>query len=66
MLLKLLNSDQIPIRINSCKALQSLASSEEGFQFLNEIQDAENMLLSLINMLDSSVENEEIGMAAIR
>lgn len=34
--------------------------------FLNEIQDAENMLLSLINMLDSSVENEEIGTAAIR
>ena len=66
MLLKLLTSDRIPIRIHSCKVLQSLASSEEGFMFLNEIQDAENMLLSLINMLDSSVENEEIGLAAIR
>lgn len=66
MLLRLLTSDHIPIRIHSCKALRSLASSDEGFMFLNEIQDAENMLLSLINMLDCSAENTEIGIAAVR
>lgn len=66
MLLRLLTSDHVPIRIHSCKALQSLASSDEGFMFLNEIQDAENMLLSLIKMLDSSAENKEIGTAAVR
>lgn len=66
MLLRLLTSDHIPIRIHSCKALQSLVSSDEGFSFLNEIQDVENMLLSLINMLDSSAENNEIGIAAVR
>ena len=66
MLLRLLTSDHIPIRIHSCKALRSLASSEEGFIFLNEFQDSEHMLLSLINMLDSSAENKEIGIAAVR
>lgn len=66
MLLRLLTSDQVPIKIHSCKALQSLASSEEGFTFLNEFQDSENMLLSLINILDSSAENKEIGIAAVR
>lgn len=66
MLLRLLTSDHIPIRIYSCKALQSLASSDKGFTFLIEIQDFENMLLSLINMLDSSAENKEIEIAAVR
>ena len=66
MLLRLLTSDHIPTKIHSCKAFQSLASSEEGFTFLNKFQDSENMLLSLINMLDSSAENKEIGIAAVR
>ena len=66
MLLRSLSSDHVQIRIHSCKALQSLASSEEGFVFLNEFQDYENMLLSLITMLDSSAENKEIGIAAVR
>ena len=65
-LLRLLTSDHISIKIHSCKALQSLVSSDEGFNFLNEFQDSENMLLSLISMLDSSVESQEIGIAVVR
>ena len=63
---RLLTSDHIPIKIHSCKALQSLASSDEGFNFLNEFQDSENMLSSLITMFDSSVESKEIGVAIVR
>ena len=66
MLIKLLSSDHIPVRVNSCNVLKSVVSSDEGFQWLNEMQNVEAMLMCIIQLLDSSAENKEIGFSAAR
>jgi len=43
-----------------------MVSSDEGFHWLNEMQNVEAMLMCIVQMLDGSTENKEIGFSAAR